>query len=69
MGTLYVLRKTKAMAQADRQQKTGPRLEIANVRVTATERAYLQQVASARAVSVSDLMRTALRDAGAMPPD
>ena len=69
MGTLYVLRKTKAMAQADRQQKTGPRLEIANVRVTATERAYLQQVASARSISVSDLMRTALRNEGALPAD
>ena len=69
MGNLYVLRKTKAMAQADRQQKTGPRLEIANVRVTATERAYLQQVASARATTVSDLMRQALRNDGAMPPD
>ena len=69
MGTLYVLRKTKAMAQADRLQKTGPRLEIANVRVTATERAYLQQVASARSISVSDLMRTALRNEGALPAD
>jgi hypothetical protein len=69
MGNLYVLRKTKAMAQADRQQKTGPRLEIANVRVTATERAYLQQVASARSISVSDLLRTALRNEGALPAD
>ncbi len=57
------------MATADRQQQTTGRHLLANVRVTATERAYLQQVASARAVSVSDLMRRALRDAGAMPPD
>jgi hypothetical protein len=57
------------MAQADRQQKTGPRLEIANVRVTATERAHLHRVAFDRQTTLSSLIRQALRDAGAMPPD
>lgn len=55
------------MAQADRQQQTTGRQWLANVRVTATERAYLQQVASARATTVSDLMRQALRRDGALP--
>jgi hypothetical protein len=57
------------MAQADRQQKTGPRLEIANVRVSAAERAHLHQVARDRSTTLSSLIRQALRDAGAMPPD
>jgi len=57
------------MATADRQQQTTGRHLLANVRVTATERAYLQQVASARATTVSDLMRTALRNEGALPAD
>jgi hypothetical protein len=57
------------MAQADRQQKTVPRLEIANVRVTATERAHLHQVARDRSTTLSSLIRQALRNDGAMPPD
>jgi len=57
------------MATADRQQQTTGRHLLANVRVSATERAYLQQVASARATTVSDLMRQALRNDGAMPAD
>ena len=57
------------MAQADRQQKTGPRVEIANVRVSATERAHLHRVAFDRQTTLSSLIRQALRDAGAMPPD
>lgn len=55
------------MAQADRQQQTTARQVIANLRVTATERAHLQQVASARSTTVSDLMRQALRRDGALP--
>ncbi len=69
MGTLYVLRKTKAMAQADRQQKTVSRLEIANVRVSAAERAHLHQVARDRSTTLSSLIRQALRNDGAMPAD
>jgi len=55
------------MAQANRQQQTTARLVIANARVTATERAHLQQVASARSTTVSDLIRQALRREGALP--
>jgi len=55
------------MAQTDRQQQTTARQVIANLRVTATERAHLQQVASARSTTVSDLMRQALRRDGALP--
>jgi hypothetical protein len=55
------------MAQADRQQQTTARLVIANARVTASERAHLQQVASARSTTVSDLIRQALRREGALP--
>ena len=59
--------KREAMAQANRQQQTTARLVIANARVTATERAHLQQVASARSSTVSDLIRQALRREGALP--
>jgi hypothetical protein len=59
--------KREAMAQADRQQQTTARLVIANARVTASERAHLQQVASARSTTVSDLIRQALRREGALP--
>jgi uncharacterized protein (DUF1778 family) len=55
------------MAQADRPQQTTARLVIANARVTASERAHLQQVASARSTTVSDLIRQALRREGALP--
>ncbi|MEY2748905.1 MAG: hypothetical protein RLZZ168_921 [Cyanobacteriota bacterium] len=55
------------MAQANRQQQTTARLVIANARVTATERAHLQQVASARSTTVSDLIRQALARDGALP--
>jgi len=59
--------KREAMAQANRQQQTTARLLIANARVTATERAHLQQVASARSTTVSDLIRQALARDGALP--
>ena len=59
--------KREAMAQADRPQQTTARLVIANARVTASERAHLQQVASARSTTVSDLIRQALRREGALP--
>jgi hypothetical protein len=49
------------MAKADSRQL------LANVRVTPAERAYMQQVASSRSMSVSDLMRQALRKEGALP--
>lgn len=55
------------MAKADRQQQKTGRQLLANVRVTASERAHLQQVASARSTTVSDLMRQALRRDGALP--
>ena len=55
------------MAKADRQQHTAAREVIANLRVTPMERAHLKQVASARATTVSDLMRQALRRDGALP--
>jgi hypothetical protein len=58
--------KREAMAQAKRQQQTLRPL-IANLRVNATERAHLQQVASARSTTVSDLIRDALRREGALP--
>ena len=57
----------EAMAQADRQQQTTARQLLANVRVTAAERAHLQQVASARSTTVSDLIRQALARDGALP--
>jgi len=59
--------KREAMAQANRQQQTTARLVIANARVTASERAHLQQVASARSTTVSDLIRQALARDGALP--
>lgn len=59
--------KREAMAQANRQQQTTVRLVIANARITAFERAHLQQVASARSTTVSDLIRQALRREGALP--
>lgn len=40
---------------------------LANMRVTAAERAHLQRVASERSITVSDLMRQALRRTGALP--
>lgn len=57
------------MAKASRQQQTTAtaREAIANLRVTVTERAHLQEVASARSITVSDLMRQALRRDGALP--
>lgn len=55
------------MAKASRQQQTTAREVIANLRVTVTERAHLQEVASARSITVSDLMRQALRRDGALP--
>lgn len=57
------------MAQADRQQPTTVRLVLANVRLTTTERAHLRRVALDRCVSVSDVMREALRNEGALPPE
>ena len=69
MGTLWRICKTRPMAQADRQQKTVSRLVIANARVSAAERAHLHRVAFDRQTTLSGLIRQALRDAGAMPPD
>ena len=57
------------MAQADRQQPTTVRVVLANVRLTTTERAHLRRVALDRCVSVSDVMRQALRNEGALPPE
>jgi hypothetical protein len=55
------------MAQADRQQQTTARQVIANLRVTAMERAHLHEVASARSTTVSGLIRQALARDGALP--
>jgi len=55
------------MAKASRQKQKTAREVIANLRVTVTERAHLQEVASARSITVSDLMRQALRRDGALP--
>ena len=57
------------MAQADRQEKRVIRLEIANMRMTTAERDYLRRVAFDRCVSMSDVMRQALRNDGALPPE
>ena len=69
LGSLWMICKTKAMAQADRQPKTVSRLEIANARVSAAERAHLHQVARDRSTTLSGLIRQALRNDGAMPAD
>ena len=69
MGSVWMICKTKAMAQADRQEKTVSRLEIANARVSAAERAHLHAVARDRSTTLSGLIRQALRDAGAMPAE
>lgn len=45
----------------------GPRRLLVPVRVTATEQAQLREVAAARALTVSDLVRQALRREGALP--
>jgi hypothetical protein len=54
------------MAQAT-SRETGRPL-IANLRVTAAERAQIHKVAAQRGVSASDLIRQALRREGALPP-
>lgn len=51
----------QAMPTAER------RAILANVRITPTERAYLQQAASSRSTSVSALMREGLRQVGGLP--
>ena len=56
------------MAQADRQEKRILQ-EIANMRVTAAERAHLHKVARDRQTTLSGLIRQSLRDAGAMPAE
>ena len=57
------------MAQADRQQPTTVKVVLANVRLTTNERAHLRRVALDRCVSMSDVMREALRNDGALPPE
>ena len=57
------------MAQANRQQPTTVKVVLANVRLTTTERAHLRRVALDRCVSMSDVMREALRNDGALPPE
>ena len=57
------------MAQADRQQPTTVKVVLANVRLTTTERAHLRRVALDRCISMSDVMREALRNNGALPPE
>ena len=57
------------MAQADRQQKTVSRLEIANARVSAAERVHLHKVARDRGTTLSGLIRQSLRKNGALPPE
>ena len=57
------------MAQANRQQPTTVKVVLANVRLTTTERAHLRRVALDRCISMSDVMRQALRNEGALPPE
>lgn len=57
----------QAMAQANRQDTTARRKVIATMRFTTAERAHLQEVATARSVTLSDLIRQALRTDGALP--
>jgi hypothetical protein len=54
------------MAKANSQQKTGRPL-LLTMRTNADERAHLHKVASARSITVSDLIRQALRREGALP--
>ena len=58
-----------AMATVKRSQPAESRIVLANVRLTASERAHLRRVALDRCVSMSDVMREALRDNGALPPE
>jgi D-alanyl-D-alanine carboxypeptidase len=54
------------MAQAESRKQTGRPL-LQTMKISASERAHLQQVASARSTTVSDLIRQALRREGALP--
>jgi uncharacterized protein (DUF1778 family) len=55
------------MAQASRQQ-TMEKTVLFNVKITTDQRSYLHKAAAERGVSASDLIRTALRREGALPP-
>lgn len=55
------------MAKADRPLQTESRRLLFNVRVDAAERAYLKQVATDRSLTVSDVIREALRRDGVLP--
>lgn len=48
-------------------QAAGSRLSVTAVRLTAAERARLDQAASRQATTISDLIRQALRREGVLP--
>jgi hypothetical protein len=54
------------MAQAESQQ-TASRPLVLSMRTNAAERAHLQKMASARSITVSDLIRQALHRDGVLP--
>jgi antitoxin component of RelBE/YafQ-DinJ toxin-antitoxin module len=55
------------MAKADRQPQTESRRLLCNVRIDAAERAHLKKVAADRSLTVSDVIREALRRDGVLP--
>ena len=65
-GSLQGVGKTPPMAKPEAKTPIDRRL-LANMRVTAAERAHLQRVAAERSTTISDVMRQALRRDGALP--
>ena len=59
----------EAMATADGQQLKTSRTAVCNFRLSDDERVHLQQAVTDRSTTMSDLVRTALRNEGALPPD
>jgi antitoxin component of RelBE/YafQ-DinJ toxin-antitoxin module len=55
------------MAKANRQPQTESRKLLFNVRIDAAERAHLKKVAADRSLTVSDVIREALRRDGVLP--
>ena len=69
MGSVWTTSKTMAMATVKRSQPAESRIVLANVRLTASERAHLRRVALDRCTSMSELMREALRFEGSLPAE
>ncbi len=57
------------MATADGQQQKTSRTVVCNVRLSVEERVHLQQAVTDRSTTVSDLLRQALRNEGALPAE